>query len=360
MIEDNIIEFKNNDLNYVLEKEYDEILRNMEKEDYIVEYPSFYQFHELKYDDKTVGFFTLDNFLPNEKLLCLNECYILPQYRGKNILINIIKDYLKDEKVVFYIRKPNKSFIKFLIKHGLAFEVAPDIAVSHIKFIAYGRETYSNKNIKKLYRRLNSKSKKVQYYSAGFHMELCSTFCVDPLTQICKDSNTLMLYVPRNTDLKKYNLENKLNDLTVNDLIDIQYDYAINNDKIDKFNAKLSDELNENNDDVLVVHHGDEILVFENLKPNDTILIENSIKEDIKARNLNFSTSDIRYEYLLNHPDKIDKNVTIEPGEQFDRCPFCESPVSDEKYCKKCGQILDILSMGSLLKDIVKVLIKRK
>ena len=169
-----------------------------------------------------------------------------------------------------------------------------------------------------------------------------------------------MLHVPRNTDLKKYNLENKLNDLTVNDIIDIQYDYAINNDKIDKFHAKLSDELNENNDDVLVIGYGDEILVFENLKPNDTILIENSINEDIIARNLNFSTSDIRFEYLLYHPEKIDKIVAIEAGEQFDKCPFCESPVGDEKYCKKCGQMLDILSMGSMLKDLTKVFIKRK
>ena len=353
LIKDNIIEFKNNDLNHVLEKEYDEIIRNMEKEDYIVEYTSFYQFHELKYDDKTVGFFTLDNFLPSEKLLCLNECYILPRYRGKDILINIIKDYLENEKIRFYIRKPNKNFIKFMIKHGLAFEVAPDIAVSHIKFITYGRETYSNKKIKRLYRSLNEENENLQYYSAGFHMGLCSVFCLDPFATICKNDSTLMLHFPRKEDLKKYNLRKKLKNITVNKLRDIQNDYAINKDKIDKFHAKLSDELNENNDDILVLGHGDDILVFENLKPNDGILIDQNVTEAFMNHNLNFSTCDIRFEYLLNHPEKIGKSITIEPDEQFDKCPFCESPVGDEEYCKTCGQLLEDVPIESIMNDFM-------
>ena len=354
MIEDNIIEFENNDLNHILENKYDELLRNMKKEDYIIEYTSFYQFHELRCEGKTVGFFTLDTFMPSEIILCLNECYILPKYRGKDIFINIVKDYLENEKIRFYIRKPNKTFIRFLIKHSLAFEVAPDIITSHIKFITTGSETYSNKNIKRLYRKLNSETEQLIFYSAAFHMSLCSVFCIDPLLRIAKDANTLMVHNPRKEDLKKYSLRKKFKSLTVNKLFDIHYNYAINNDEIAEFNEKLSDELNENNDDILVIFNDDEVLVFENLKPNDAIRIEEDIKDNVIEGNLSFSTSEIRFEYLLNHPDKIGKSVEIKKGDEFDVCPFCGKTISSEEYCGTCGQLLGKMSMKSIFKDFIK------
>ncbi|WP_458454095.1 GNAT family N-acetyltransferase [Methanobrevibacter sp.] len=349
------IDFNENVLENILKNNYSDIYDEMIKEDYILEYNSFVEFRELLYKNKIVGFLTLDTFLHSDFLLCLNECYILPEYRGKGIMVNIINELLEDETQRFYIRKPNFNFIKFLLKYGYAFEVAPDIISSYIKFIIKGEETYSNKKIKRLYYKLNSNSKELVYYTAAFHMDYCSIFGVDPLTGIAKEDNTLIFTLPRKCDLKRFNLREKLKNLSVNKIMEIHYDFAINKDKIAKFNNKISSKLNGSNDDVLIIGHGDETLVFENLKPNDAVKIENAVENEIKNGNLNFSSGNIRFEYLLNNPEKINKTVNLEENsENIDLCPFCGESIEDEEYCKKCGQQIKPLSMKSLFKDFLK------
>lgn len=349
-----IADFKDSTLTSVIQNDYPEIYKEMINEDYILEYDSFVEFRELIYNDNIVGFLTLDKFMPSEFLACLNECYILPEYRGKGILIKIIKELLEDENLRFYIRRPNYSFIKFLLKHGLALEVEPDIIFSHIKFIIKGEDIYSNKNIKRLYRKIDSDSKELIYYSAGFHIGLCSIFGVDPLTVIAKDNNTLMFTLPRKTDLKKYNPRKKLKSLTVYKINEIHYDFAINKDKIDEFNKKVSSKLNENNDDVLVIGHGDETLIFENLKPNDALRIDDAVEREFKKLNLYHSSFEIRFNYLLNHPENIDKTIDLDMNDEFEYCPFCGEYVDGDEYCKTCGQLVKPLSVKSMFKDLIK------
>lgn len=349
-----IINYDGNDLSRILENNYSQIFDEMNNESYIVEYESFVEFRELIWEENVVGFLTLDTFLPSDFLLCLNECYILPEYRGKGILIDIIKELLEDESLRFYIRKPNYNFIKFLLKHNLAFEVAPDIVSSHIKFVFKGDETYSNKQIKRLYHKLNSDSEDLSYYSASFHMGLCSIFGVDPLTEIAKNNNTLMFTLPRKSDLKTFNLRKKLKGLTVNKIMEIQYDYAINNDRIAEFNTEVSSSLNENNDDVLIIGQGNETLIFENLKPNDAVRIENAVEDEFKKGNLSYSSADIRFDYLLHHPEEIDKTIDLNKDEEnIVSCPFCGESVEDEIYCETCGQVFEPISIKSMFKSLL-------
>lgn len=245
MVNYNVVRY-DKDLNEVLANEYSLMFDEMKKEDYILEYDSFVEFRELIYDENIVGFLTLDTFLPDSECLCLNECYILPEFRGKGILIEIIKELLRDENIRFYIRKPNYSFIKFLLKYDLAFKVAPDIVVSHIKFVVRGNEKYLNKNIKKFYFKLNSQSSEFNFFAAGFHMRLCSVFFSDPFHMVAKKKHNILTFTePRAEDFKKHNCRNQLKKLTLGKMNEIQYDYAINNDKIDKFNTKISVQLNE-------------------------------------------------------------------------------------------------------------------
>jgi len=349
-----IVDFNDKILSNILKNEYPDIFAQMNKEDYILEYDSFVEFRELIYEGDTVGFLTLDYFMNSKFLSCLNECYILPEYRGKGILFKIIKELLEEDSLRFYVRRPNQAFINFLLKHDLALKVAPDIISSHIKFIIKGEEIYSNKNIKRLYRKPNSNSSELIYYMAGFHMGLCSSFGVDPLTEIVKDNNTLMFSLPRKTDLKKFNLRKKLKTLSVNKINEIHYEYAIHNDMISEFNKSVSSRINENNDDVLIIGHGEETLIFENLKPNDAVRIDHAVEEEFRNSNLLYSSCETRFEYLLNHPEYIDKRIDVNLTEGFDSCPFCGVSLGDEPYCKTCGQALKPISLKSMFNEVIK------
>ena len=338
-----IIDYDKENLTEILANDYGDIFSEMKKEDYILEYEAFVEFRELTYDDETVGFLTLDTFLPDPECLCLSECYILPEYRGKGILIEIIKELLRDENISFYIRRPNYSFIKFLLKHGLAIEVAPDIVASHIKFVVKGSERYSNRNIKKLYFKLNSRSEDFSFYAAGFNMKLCSIFFSDSFGMIAKKQNILTFAIPRNEDLKKHDCRKKLKRLTLGRMNEIQYDYAINNEKISKFNREISDKLNEKNDDRLIYEKDGEIFVNKNLKPNDMPKIFEYVQREIKSGNLTNNSAEIRIDYLLQHPDKIGDSVDLSSFERREAdilvCPFCGDYCQNgDKTCKTCGQ----------------------
>ena len=339
-----IIEFGEKNLTEILSDDYSGIFAEMKKEDYILEYESFYQFWELKYEGNTAGFLTLDTFLPDDVCLCLNECYILPQYRGKGILIDIIKELLRNEEIRFYIRKPNYSFIKFLLKHGLALEITSDIVASHIKIVVRGSERYTNKNIKRLYRKLTEQSSELICYAKGFNMKLCSIFLSDHTGMIAKKDNILTFANPRKEDLKKHDCRKKLDSLTLGRMNDIQHDYAINIDKIEEFDKNLSLKLNENNDDVLV--YRDEkgnFIVNKNLKPNDLLIILDVVAGEIKKGNLSNSSAKLRIDYLLENPDEIGKSVDLSEIDHDQKdiinCPFCGQYCSSgDKICKTCGQ----------------------
>lgn len=67
---------------------YDEILKSINKEKYILDYNKFDLFYEIKQDDKTIGFITLENS-DSDKNLIINECYIKPEERGKTYFLKI-------------------------------------------------------------------------------------------------------------------------------------------------------------------------------------------------------------------------------------------------------------------------------
>ena len=338
-----IVTFDENKLSKVLENNYGEILKSMQKEDYILEYDSFCEFREILFDGKSVGFLTLDTFIPTEKSLCLNECYILPEFRGKNLLISIIREFLKDDSFSFYIRRPNYSFIKFLLKHDLAFEVSNNLVSSSIKFVVRADEAYSNKFIKRIYKKVLSQ-KDLTYYAAAYHMDFCSVFFFDHIAGISKKPQTTVFVLPRKEDLKKHQARKKLNKLTIKGIEKIQYNYAINNDKIDEFNNKIkSDDVN--NEDFLVYGKNGEVIVNDNLKPNDLIKIDKAINREGNMGNLTDKSSELRMDYLLENIDKIDKKINYKKlkgnAKHLAICPFCGNYcTNNDFYCAKCGQVV--------------------
>ena len=98
----------------------------------------------------------------------------------------LFMNYFKTKISHFYIRKPNYAFIKFLIKNELTFEISPNIAVNHMKFVVKVGEYYTNKNIKKLYHSKRFTDNNFVYYENGFNKDFCSVFFFDKWRGIVK------------------------------------------------------------------------------------------------------------------------------------------------------------------------------
>ena len=58
---------------------YENLLKAVNKEKYIIDYDNFDLFCQITNNDDVVGFITLEN---NDNSLIINECYIMPEERG--------------------------------------------------------------------------------------------------------------------------------------------------------------------------------------------------------------------------------------------------------------------------------------
>ena len=331
------VNFDENNLTNVLEKNYSNIYNNMIKEDYILEYNSFNEFREILFENESVGFLTLDTVTPSDESLCLKECYILPEFRGNGLLIDIIQELLNDENINFYIRKPNYSFIKFLLKHNLAFEIAQDLVSTNIEMIVKVKEVYSNKFIKRLYKKSNDGE--FVFYTNAFHTGFCSVLSYDMSNIVGRRPETLVFHMPRKEDLKKHQCRKKLNRLSVKGIEKIQNDYHISNETIQKFNEEKSKKIDE--------HKDDEIIVESDLKPDDFLKIQKACKREKSKGNLTDKSSELRADYLLDNFNEIDKTVNLKniktKSKHLIVCPFCDEYCKRNVICENCGQVVNDL-----------------
>ena len=88
----NKVNFDN--LSDFLKENYEEIYDAIQEERYILEYTENKHviFKELKYNDKVVGFALVDLIMAEKPKYSVCECYIMPEYRGNNILFDFISN----------------------------------------------------------------------------------------------------------------------------------------------------------------------------------------------------------------------------------------------------------------------------
>ena len=80
MIENN----ESTTLEKYLDSLHPQLIKSINKEKYMIDYDKFDLFHEITYDGDVVGFITLENDDLNT-CMTINECYILPEWRGNNL-----------------------------------------------------------------------------------------------------------------------------------------------------------------------------------------------------------------------------------------------------------------------------------
>ena len=125
-------------LKYILETEYPYIYESLTEERPFVIYdnviPSL--FKEIIYDNKVVGFSSYLNGA--DTMFIMEFVYVLPEYRGNNLLIEDLKDTVKTFGDYGYkyvaIDFPNLHVIDSLVKYGYAQEFNDHLVVSTIPF----------------------------------------------------------------------------------------------------------------------------------------------------------------------------------------------------------------------------------
>lgn len=333
--------YKQQNLTDFLKENYTDIFDSINDEGYVIEYDSFLSFKEIRFENKVVGFITFDSFHIVPSDLLINECYIIPQYRGNDLLYNELFSLIFSPNANFYLRNPNRALINVLLKNGLALKFSDNLLISYIKFVVMIDTVYKNPKIKQFYKKTDDE---VPYRADVYDMDLCSVLFLDPMLEYVKYSDVFALTLPRKNDLKKYKLRKKLkrvNESYLDKCYDAQQE---NQDEILEF----FDEVEEFVQETLSVENvcGNS----ENLKQDFTdYLNENDLTEKdgfriidhlnnaLEEGSLTAKSYRRRIRYLVENIDAID-NIA---DEDCDDCPFCGKSNSNfVETCEFCGQVI--------------------
>ena len=102
-----------------LGKNYPYIRQAIESEEYMIEEYRCPFFRELVYDGKVVGFYTFEYVSDIIERLCINEFYVVPEYRKNKIFINTLKKLIAHSNYdSILLRNPPRLIIDILLEKG--------------------------------------------------------------------------------------------------------------------------------------------------------------------------------------------------------------------------------------------------
>lgn len=234
-------------LNYFLKENYEEIYNSIIEENYILEYieDKHVIFKELKFNDNVVGFALVDLIFSNKPKYSVCECYVMPEYRGKNILFDFIITNITKTNYDFSFRRPNKAIMNLLVKYNLAFSLNRNIIISYIELDASLSEVYTNKRIKKLYNNVDEDLSDEIFSTYYYNSQLGSVTFFDVTKTITKNNYTLCVAKPRKYDIAKYNLRKNLKNVSEPYLDKNALTIVESNDKIQEFIDTTNKDLQE-------------------------------------------------------------------------------------------------------------------
>ena len=200
--------------------DYPYITESMNKEEYCLENELCFAFDELLYENKVVGFATFE--LHNQSTLMLTECYILPEFRGKQIFFNEICKMIFSAPD-FGILQPTRSIVELLIDYSFARKVSDDIVVSGIDFYFNDWDVKSNKR-----EEISHELPLSNYYDLG----ICSTILVD--------AGEVIYHYMLENDLRKYGERKELTEEYFKDIVELFFKYQ---SEFEKLILELKEEL---------------------------------------------------------------------------------------------------------------------
>ena len=285
-----------NDENFTLTNylniSHPEIINSIKKEEYIFDYDGFDLFYEIKMEDEFVGFITLENDDLNKSWI-INECYVMPEWRGNNLFFKNFVDIVKGTEKKVFIRKPNRNLINVLLNNNLAFKMPNDIVISYVDFIIELKDAFKNSKIKHNYKKV--KNETAVFIANLFDFNMSCVLFFDDSHIFSKKYDVLCICEARKYDLKKYSIRKKLK----------------------KIQSKYLDE------------------TFNVISDNLASSFDYFKNSDVKLSNSN----KIRSDFLTENPDFNNDSYKITPVRDFIfNCPFCgELTQKSAIHCRNCG-----------------------
>ena len=332
--------FQNN-LEETLSEKYPDILDAIRREGYNLDYIDFDIFHEIKYEGNVVGFMTFQRFDIVDNHFAINEAYVIPEFRGNNLLFIHLFDMFMFDNVKHFPRKPTRAFVNVLLKNDYAIKLDSSLVVSYLKFVVDLDEIYKNPKIKKFYKKPDME---IPYLANLFDMDLCSVMFGDPMNNVIRYADFFALAEPRKYDYKKYKCRKKLKRVSER-FIDERYAlWDLSEDKIEDFFELKEMEWDELLKVENILGTEDELVedFIETLNQcgmtvDDGFRIRDHIVEGLESGQLTKTSYWQRICYLLDNFDEIDKEV----GEFRDDdgfCPFCGFLIPHfVRSCPTCG-----------------------
>ena len=353
---------KKSTLEMYLNDNYPEILKSINKENYILDYVDFDLFFEIEYENNVVGFITLENDDLNNRLI-INESYIVPEYRGNNLFFKNYLDILNNCEKQVVIRKPNKNLINVLLNNDFAFKMPDDIIISYADFIIELKDTYKNSKIKHNYKKV--KDDNLTFIANLYDLNLSSVLFFDNSHIYSKKYDVLCVCEARKYDLKKYSIRKKLKKVQpkyldkrfniISDNIIEAFDYFknLNEDfsQSDKIRNKFLNENSEFKDKNL-----DKISGSENFILNCPFCDEITQKSDIHCHNCGF---DLEKTIIKNQDESImmpiEDNSILMPNDFDDKY---EDYFESDKFKEDADEIRSIFDSEEEMKDAFSKLIE--
>ncbi|RAP54692.1 MAG: hypothetical protein BZ137_00880 [Methanosphaera sp. rholeuAM130] len=325
-----------------LKKEYGYIYDAIMDEEYIIEYNDFSTFFELTYDNKVVGFYTTDTIFDRNILVCINEFYVLPEYRSNRIFLYQVINLLQTPNITVVLRKPTRIVVDILINEGLAFEFADNLIFTYVKFINNYGSVFVNNKIKKAYHTIDSKYLGLNVMGNVYDYKHCMTIFDDTNDIFVKKPSTVCLSMPRRYDVKKYNLVPKLKKIDKSYLKEIrrqtnkntEWAYDISKIIHDNIYSGLTVENLIGTEDKL--HESViELLGEYDLTEEDGQKIRAKLQEALDEGEILQDTIRRRFEYLLLNPEA---EALAGDDTEEGQCPYCHGELQyDLESCEICG-----------------------
>lgn len=202
----NMIENENNiTLKEFINNSYNDLLKSMNNDKYVIEYNAFDLFLEICHEGEVVGFISLES---HDDALILNECYVKDDATGNNLFYDSFSGIVNGTSKMVFLRKPSKDIVNALIKNDLAYVLDDDIAVSRVDFIATLGDMFKNSKIKQNYRKVRDSGHEL--VGNLYDLNLCAVLAFDYDDVVSRDFETLIIFEARKNDLKKYSIRKKL------------------------------------------------------------------------------------------------------------------------------------------------------
>ncbi|WP_455645577.1 hypothetical protein [Methanosphaera sp.] len=223
------------DTKLLLKYYYEPIYRAIIDEGYSIQYKESNIFREIVYEKEVVGFITLDPVIMEDDIkYTLTEAYIIPEYRGHNLLYELIEEHMNIDEIIFSIKSPNTTIINVLLKNGLATQISDTLIFSTVNLDTEIGNIYINQNLKKLYKidpEFNEGIVTSHYYT----LETDSILFNDTEKIVAKQEDIPFISTPRSDDIRENKIRPKLKKLKQDDLTAMMFNAMANYEKVEEF-----------------------------------------------------------------------------------------------------------------------------